>query len=137
MRSLAAQGRHTEALREYQAYRRFLADEVGVEPSDALRQLDRRISAGWRDQVPASPVEVVAAPGGPPTNLPALPSNFVGHASELRSSAFRSRPISWSRSSAPVGWARHAWPSKLRARPTGRSTERGWSSSGHSATALA
>ena len=64
MRSLAAQGRPTEALRAYQAYRRFLADEVGVEPSDTLRELDRRISGGWRDDVPATPLVVVTTPDG-------------------------------------------------------------------------
>lgn len=81
MRSLAAQGRHTEALRAYQAYRVFLADEVGVEPSDTLRELDRRISGGWRDDVPARPV-AVATPSRP-TNLPASPSTFVGRTREL------------------------------------------------------
>ena len=83
MRSLAAQGRHTEALRAYQAYRRYLADEVGVEPSDTLRELDQRISAGWRDPVPAAPAVVVDTPVTPPTNLPASPSSFIGRAREL------------------------------------------------------
>lgn len=83
MRSLAAQGRRTEALRAYQTYRRFLADEVGVEPSDTLCELDRRISAGWRDDVPAIPTPVTAANARPPTNLPTSPSTFVGRAREI------------------------------------------------------
>lgn len=47
LRALAASGRRTEALRRYQAYRTFLADEVGTEPSDELQRIDRRVAAGW------------------------------------------------------------------------------------------
>jgi DNA-binding SARP family transcriptional activator len=47
VRALAAVGRRTEALRRYQAYRRFLADEVGTEPSDELRRIEQRVAAGW------------------------------------------------------------------------------------------
>jgi predicted ATPase/DNA-binding SARP family transcriptional activator len=83
MRSLAAQGRRTEALRAYQTYRRFLADEVGVEPSDTLCELDRRISSGWRDDVPVIPTPVAAPSARPPTNLPTSPSTFVGRTREI------------------------------------------------------
>ena len=49
MRALAAQGRQVEALRSFQAYREYVGDEVGTEPSDELRNLDARIATGWRD----------------------------------------------------------------------------------------
>ncbi len=44
MESLARSGRRTDALRAYQAYRRFLLDEVGIEPSATVVALDRAIS---------------------------------------------------------------------------------------------
>jgi basic membrane lipoprotein Med (substrate-binding protein (PBP1-ABC) superfamily)/DNA-binding SARP family transcriptional activator len=43
MLSLYRCGRHAEALREYQQYRRLLGEELGLEPSPALRQLEERI----------------------------------------------------------------------------------------------
>ncbi len=48
MRALACSGRRTEALRAFQAYRDLLADTVGTEPADELRDVERRIAAGWR-----------------------------------------------------------------------------------------
>ncbi len=47
IRGFAVAGRSTEALRVFQSYRRFLADEVGVEPSAALQEIERRVSSGW------------------------------------------------------------------------------------------
>lgn len=43
MRALYATGRHADALRHYQEYRRHLADELGLEPSASLRRLEQRI----------------------------------------------------------------------------------------------
>ncbi len=43
MLSLYRAGRQAEALAAYQAYRRRLADELGLEPSSELRALERRI----------------------------------------------------------------------------------------------
>lgn len=40
MRGLYAQGRHVDALSVYQDYRGVLGDELGLEPSTALRQLE-------------------------------------------------------------------------------------------------
>ena len=40
MVALYRSGRQTDALRVYQAFRRHLADEVGLEPSPALRDLE-------------------------------------------------------------------------------------------------
>ena len=54
MRALAGQGRQTEALRSYQAYRTLLAEEAGTEPSRQLRELESRIATGWSDRPAAS-----------------------------------------------------------------------------------
>jgi DNA-binding SARP family transcriptional activator/pimeloyl-ACP methyl ester carboxylesterase len=41
MLSLYRSGRHAEALASYQTFRRTLADELGIEPSASLRELER------------------------------------------------------------------------------------------------
>jgi DNA-binding SARP family transcriptional activator/pimeloyl-ACP methyl ester carboxylesterase len=43
MRALYAIGRHADALTQYDAYRRLLADELGLEPTENLRDLQSRI----------------------------------------------------------------------------------------------
>jgi DNA-binding SARP family transcriptional activator/pimeloyl-ACP methyl ester carboxylesterase len=43
MHALYRSGRHAEALASYQAFRRTLADELGMEPSAALRDLERQM----------------------------------------------------------------------------------------------
>ena len=64
MRALASQGRVGEALRVFQDYRAHVAEEIGVEPSAELEQLERRIIAG---DVPAVAAGAIAARrGGPP-----------------------------------------------------------------------
>jgi DNA-binding SARP family transcriptional activator len=47
MEALASDGRQADALRAYQAYRAFLAEETGTEPSALVRSIERRIAAGW------------------------------------------------------------------------------------------
>jgi len=47
MRALAGSGRQAEAFRAFQAYRTFLAEEVGTEPSAELVEIERRIATGW------------------------------------------------------------------------------------------
>ena len=43
MLSLYRSGRHAEALESYQAFRRMLDDELGIEPSAQLKMLERRM----------------------------------------------------------------------------------------------
>jgi DNA-binding SARP family transcriptional activator len=43
MLALYRSGRHAEALESYQAFRRMLADELGIDPSTRLRELERRM----------------------------------------------------------------------------------------------
>ena len=47
LRALAASGRQADALRAYQQYRSYLAEEVGTEPSNDVRDIERRIASGW------------------------------------------------------------------------------------------
>lgn len=46
MMALAAEGRQTEALRSFNDHRTRLIDEIGIDPSEALIELDRQISMG-------------------------------------------------------------------------------------------
>lgn len=47
LRALAADGRKADALRAYQQYRTFLAEELGMEPSTAVVDIERKIAQGW------------------------------------------------------------------------------------------
>lgn len=49
IQALASSGRQADALRAFHAYRRFLADETGTEPSALVRSIERRVAAGWDD----------------------------------------------------------------------------------------
>jgi len=57
MRALAATGRDAEAIRVFQAHRRHLAEELGLEPSPQLRRLEAAILRGDVDPVPESRAE--------------------------------------------------------------------------------
>ena len=45
--ALASEGRQADALRAFQEYRSFLAEEVGTEPSAFVVAMERRIANGW------------------------------------------------------------------------------------------
>ncbi len=75
MEALAASGRTTEALRAYQRFRTVLRDDIGIEPSQALRDLERRLLTD--DGVPPRP----AASGdgrAVPGNLSAPVDSLIG-----------------------------------------------------------
>jgi DNA-binding SARP family transcriptional activator/tetratricopeptide (TPR) repeat protein len=72
--ALAGSGLHAEALAHYEALRRRLADELGVDPSPELREIHRRVLAEDRAPAPAHPV---------PRQLPAAPRWFTGRQDEL------------------------------------------------------
>ena len=65
MRALYRSGRQAEALGAYQDARRALVDELGIEPSPALRDLERAILA--QDPVLSAAPLATAAPPAPPT----------------------------------------------------------------------
>ncbi len=76
MEALYRQGRHTDAIATYQAWRRYLADELGLDPSPALQRLERDI---LRHSMQADPV-----PQGRSDPALGLPGNsFVGRETEL------------------------------------------------------
>ena len=54
MRALHLSGRQAEALRAYQAFRTYLADETGLEPSSGLADLERRITRGDASLAPGA-----------------------------------------------------------------------------------
>lgn len=76
MRALARDGRHAEALAVFQAFRRTLADELGLEPSPELRRLEEEI---LRHELP--PVPRIGLPG----------NSLVGREAELAEVAARLR----------------------------------------------
>ncbi len=92
MRALTQAGRTTEALRQYQAYRSVLRDDIGTEPSSALIELDRAIATGgdlaafrdrghpaWtRHQHPPLVADRVSH-----RDLPAPLSSFIGRGREI------------------------------------------------------
>lgn len=84
MEAMARSGRQVEALRAYQEYRAHLIEEVGVEPGDAIRELENTIAMG---DLPTEPALGRDAPARPDvqvedssalSNLPAVPNEFVG-----------------------------------------------------------
>jgi predicted ATPase/DNA-binding SARP family transcriptional activator len=77
MLALYRSGRQAEALEAYQAARRALVDELGVEPSPALQELERAILRHDPSLQPASAQAV------PRTNLPAPVTPLIGRQLEL------------------------------------------------------
>ena len=77
-------GRQAEALAAYQRTRRMLVDELGVEPGEELRDLQRGILAGDPRLAAPGPVMASVAPGGVvPRQLPAGVAHFTGRTAEL------------------------------------------------------
>jgi DNA-binding SARP family transcriptional activator len=86
IRALAATGRRTEALRRYQEYRGFLAEHAGLEVSEAVQRIERRVAAGWDgvEPDPGSPNEVPRrAPERRAPVPPAPVAEIVGRQREL------------------------------------------------------
>ena len=84
MEALARSGRQVEALRVFQEYRAHLIEEVGVDPGDAIRELENTIAMGELPTEPALGRDGSSRPSAPVedtsslTNLPAVPNEFVG-----------------------------------------------------------
>jgi predicted ATPase/DNA-binding SARP family transcriptional activator len=94
MLALYRSGRQVEALAAYQGARRVLADELGIEPSPALRDLERKILQQDSSLDLAAPPVAPSAPGpgsfSPlatlahgPSNLPTQTSDFLGREAQL------------------------------------------------------
>ena len=71
MLALYRSGRQAEALSAYQDARRVLADDLGIEPSPALRELERRILQQDSSLDPVAPPAAQAEPVTPPPATPA------------------------------------------------------------------
>jgi DNA-binding SARP family transcriptional activator/pimeloyl-ACP methyl ester carboxylesterase len=64
MLALYASGRHAEALASYQAFRRTLVDELGIEPPASLRELERLMLQQDPALEPAGPARPAASVNG-------------------------------------------------------------------------
>jgi predicted ATPase/DNA-binding SARP family transcriptional activator len=75
-------GRQADALAAYQRMRRHLAEELGLEPSEQLAELEQAILVhdAWLNAPPSKVVDVGA--GGGRGNLPAPISSFIGRDQE-------------------------------------------------------
>ncbi len=73
MEALAGAGRQADALRAFQAYRAYLAEEIGTEPSAELRRLEQQIATDWGQVDVTLPVPPALAHTAP----------LVGRAGEL------------------------------------------------------
>jgi predicted ATPase/DNA-binding SARP family transcriptional activator len=83
MLALYRSGRQAEALQAYQDARRTLVEELGIEPGERLRELERAVLA--QDAALASPesprASVSRAPRAP---LPSLPTRTIGRDEDLK-----------------------------------------------------
>lgn len=83
IRALAAAGRQADALRAYQSYRAYLAEELGTEPSAAVTAVERQVARDW-DVVSitkASDASLIARPST--TTLPVPVTTWVGPTAHL------------------------------------------------------
>jgi predicted ATPase/class 3 adenylate cyclase len=75
MQGLARQGRATEALRAFDTFRRFLADETGLEPSSALGEIQRAVLAQEDHLAPTARANIAPIPSR--DEVVTLPSGTV------------------------------------------------------------
>jgi predicted ATPase/DNA-binding SARP family transcriptional activator len=86
MRALHIDARAGEALEVFREYRELLADELGLDPSPQLRDLETQIlqDGPGTAQVLRPPIVLIApAGGGTSSNLPAQLTSFVGRESAV------------------------------------------------------
>jgi tetratricopeptide (TPR) repeat protein len=79
MRALDAAGRHAEALAAYARAREVIADQLGVDPGEALQSLYERL---LRDEPPPRS-QAPSPPAPPPMQLPPDINDFTGRSSDV------------------------------------------------------
>jgi DNA-binding SARP family transcriptional activator len=82
MTALYRCGRRVEALAVYRSMRQTYVDELGLEPSPAVRRLHQDILTGSAETVPSAPAPEIALPSQRmpvPRMLPARVPYFTGH----------------------------------------------------------
>jgi tetratricopeptide (TPR) repeat protein len=88
MLALHRSGRQAEALSTYTRIRKWLADELGVDPGPGLRELYQMVLAADRDGAVSAPTTAIVGTVGPlqpgPAHLPADLSDFTGRKRSLR-----------------------------------------------------
>ena len=85
MLALYRSGRQAEALASYQAFRRTLADSLGIEPSRSLKDLERRILRQEEDLGDSAPPSPAPAPRhGPPGIRAAEPDIRYARSGDVR-----------------------------------------------------
>lgn len=104
--ALAKQGRQAEALESYETVRRLLAEELGTDPSQPLRDLHQQLLTG--QAADRSAYQLPRAPGsfvGRQAALGALDQAFDGTGSGL---ALVHGPAGIGKSALALHWAHHA-----------------------------
>ena len=107
MRALYRCGRQADALRAYQELRAYLGEELGLEPSAALREVESAIlrqdpALDWRappsaaspappvpapPQIPVRPASQPPAAGPAAARIPAATTSFIGREADLAAMA--------------------------------------------------
>lgn len=82
--ALAKSGRHAEAFEAYEAIRRRLADELGVDPSPELRQIHADLLEGAAPGLPGGARGVDRPASVVPQQLPADLAGFTGRADVIK-----------------------------------------------------
>jgi DNA-binding SARP family transcriptional activator/tetratricopeptide (TPR) repeat protein len=84
MRALARDGRSPDALAVYTDLRTRMVKELGVDPSDELADLHRKLLNGGSATRTAGPIPAESYRNRVPRQLPRAPHRFVGRDTELR-----------------------------------------------------
>ena len=85
IRALASEGRQADALRAFQEYRGYLAEETGTDPSPEIVSIEHRVAAGWSGiERGAGPTSVPAAPAAAGASTVEVPLHAViAHGADL------------------------------------------------------